>query len=136
GAAGAAAGSTGTAGGASAGRGGSAAGSGGTPGTGGAAAGAGGKGGAGPSGAVFYSEDFESGTAGKQPAGWDNFISYNFNTTNPQSDGTGATIDATRTHNNSKFAVHFKSTGNPAFIERPLPTGTKHLFVRAYFYST
>jgi hypothetical protein len=32
--------------------------------------------------------------------------------------------------------VHFKSSGNPVFLERPLPSGTKHLFVRAYFFMT
>ncbi len=73
---------------------------------------------------------------GKQPAGWDNFISYNFNTTNPQSDGNGALIDDAHTHDGTKFAVHFKSTGNPVFLERALPTGTNHLFIRAWFYMT
>ena len=32
---------------------------------------------------TFFTADFESDTAGKQPAGWDNFISYNFKPTNP-----------------------------------------------------
>ncbi len=53
---------------------------------------------------------------------------------NPQGDGTGALIDDAHTHAGSKFAVHFKSTGNPVFIERALPSGTNHLFARAYFY--
>lgn len=102
---------------------------GGTPGTGGSAPGTGGT-----SVAPFFTDDFESDTAGQQPAGWDNFISYNYKTTNPQGDGTGALADATHTHNNSKLAAHFKSTGNPAFLERALPTGTNHLYVRVYVF--
>ena len=34
------------------------------------------------------------------------------------------------------MSVRFKSDGNMVFLERPLPTGTNHLFVRAYFYMT
>jgi hypothetical protein len=110
------------------------------PGSGGAGtagrAGTGGGGGpAGASGTSFFTADFESDTVGKQPAGWDNFISYNFNTTNPQGDGTGALVDSTRAHG-GKNSVHFKSTGNPVMLERALPTGTNRLYVRAYFYMT
>lgn len=83
----------------------------------------------------FYTDDFESDTAGSQPTGWDNFIAYNYKTTNPQGDGTGALADSTHTHNGSKLAVHFKASGsNPVFLERALPAGTNHLYVRAYFY--
>ena len=89
----------------------------------------------GASGTPFFTADFESDTVGKQPAGWDNFISYNFNTTNPQSDGTGALVDSTRAHG-GKNSVHFKSTGNPVMIERALPSGTNRLYLRAYFYMT
>jgi hypothetical protein len=81
-------------------------------------------------------ENFESGTMGQQPAGWDNFISYNYKTTNPAGDGEGALTDNTHTHNGSKFAVHFKSTSNPVFPSRALPSGTNHLYVRAWFYMT
>jgi hypothetical protein len=85
--------------------------------------------------APFYTDDFESDTMGSQPSGWDNFIAYNYKTTNPQGDGTGALADNAHTHNASKLAVHFKASGsNPVFLERPLPSGTNHLYIRAYFY--
>ena len=70
-----------------------------------------------------------------QPAGWDNFIGYNYKATNPMG-GLGAVADGTHTHNGSKLAAHFKSDGGMVFLERPLPSGTNHLFVRAYFYMT
>ncbi len=108
-------------------------GNGGQPGTGGNSATGGAAGGG--SGAAFFSDDFESDTAGKQPAGLDNIIAYNYKTTNPMG-SLSALADATHTHNDSKLAVHFKSDGNMVFLERPLPSGTNHLFVRAYFYMT
>jgi len=114
-------------GGATGGAGGGSTGSGGASSTGGA--------GGGSSGPGFYSDDFEADTAGKQPAGWDNFIAYNYKATNPMG-SLSAVADATRTHNGSKMAVHFKSDGGMVFLERPLPSGTNHLFVRAYFYMT
>ncbi|MFL5303768.1 MAG: hypothetical protein ACJ8F1_01085 [Polyangia bacterium] len=113
---------------------------GGNTGTGGAAghAGSGGgnaTGGAAGGGAGFFSDDFESDTAGKQPAGWDNLISYNHNATNPMG-SLSAVADSTHTHNGSKMAAHFVSDGSMVFLERALPTGTKHFFVRAYFFMT
>ena len=102
-------------------------------GTGGASTG--GAGGSSSSGAGFYSDDFEADTAGKQPAGWDNFIAYNYKASNPMG-SLSALADSTHTHNGSKLAVHFKSDGGMVFLERPLPSGTNHLFVRAYFYMT
>jgi hypothetical protein len=128
-------GSTGTGGG-SVGTGGS--GSGGKGGSGGGAAGASGSGGTAGAGVTpFFTDNFDSDTMGQQPAGWDNFIAYNYKTTNPDSDGSSALVDATHTHNGSKFAVHFKVTGSdPVLLERALPAGTNHLNVRAYFYLT
>ncbi len=106
-------------------------------GSGGGAAGATGSGGVGGlGGAPFFTDDFESDTMGKQPAGFDNLISYNFNTTNPQGDGTGAVADNMHTHNGSKMAAHFKGSGNPAFLELALPSGTNHLYARAWVYSS
>jgi len=87
----------------------------------------------GTSGAVFFSDDFESDTSGKQPAGWDNLIAYNYKTTNPMGSLSGL-ADSTHTHNGSKLAAHFVSDGGMVFLERPLPSGTNHLFFRAYFY--
>ena len=111
-------------------------GSAGTSGGSGGTTGAAGTTGAGGTGvAPFFTDDFESDTAGQQPAGFDNFISYNYKTTNPQGDGTGALADATHTHNASKLAVHFKASGgNPVFLEHALPTGTNHLYLRVYVY--
>jgi polysaccharide lyase-like protein len=91
----------------------------------------------GASAAPFFTDDFESDTAGQQPAGFDNLINYNYKTTNPQADGSGsAVVDNMHTHNGSKLAVHFSAQGGNlmTFLERPLPTGTNHLYVRAYFY--
>jgi len=85
--------------------------------------------------APFYTDDFESDTSGSQPSGWNNLIAYNYNTANPQGDGTGALADNTHTHNSSKLAVHFKASGNnPVFLERALPSGITHLYVRVYFF--
>jgi hypothetical protein len=110
---------------------------GGTPAGGVSAGGAAGSGGgsAGAKATGFLVEDFESGTVGKQPAGWDNFLSYVKNNTNPQSDGTLALIDATRAHS-GKNSVHFHGGGNPAQLTRPLPSGTNKLYVRAWVYQT
>jgi hypothetical protein len=121
---------------------GGATGSGGTAGTGGAtgaggAAGATGSGGAGGVGGMpFFTDDFESDTAGKQPAGFHNLVSYNYDATNPQSDGTEAIADSTHTHNASKMAVHFHGAGNPALLELPLASGINHLYVRVWVYSS
>ena len=60
------------------------AGKGGSTGTGGSAGKSGTGGAAGAGATTFFTDDFESDTAGKQPAGFDNLIAYNFNTTNPQ----------------------------------------------------
>jgi hypothetical protein len=84
---------------------------------------------------VLFSDDFESDTASKQPAGWDNLIAYNHNASNPIG-SLSVLADATHTHNGSKLAAHFKSDGSMVFLERTLPSRTKHIFVRAYVYST
>lgn len=109
---------------------GGAAGAGGTPaaGSGGSGPGAGGGTGVTP----FLTEDFESGTVGKQPTGWDNFIGYVKNAANPQGD-TLALVDSMHAHG-GKNAVHIHGGSSPAMITRALPTGTNKLYVRAYFY--
>ena len=127
---------SGTGGSGTGGTGGSAA-TGGSTGTGGSA-GKSGTGGAAGAGAVtFYTDDFESDTAGQQPAGWDNFIGYIYKTTNPSSDGSSALADATHTHNGSKLAAHFKISGSdPVFLQHALPAGTNHLYMRVFVYLT
>jgi hypothetical protein len=115
------------------------AGKGGSTGTGGSAGKTGTGGAAGAGATTFFTDDFESDMAGKQPAGFNNLIAYNYNTTNPQGDistpqatGTGAVADGTHTHNGSKLAVHIK--GSLVLLERALPSGTNHLYVREFVY--
>lgn len=90
---------------------------------------------AGPSGSAFFADDFEGGTAGKQPTGWDNFLSYQKNTANPQGDGTLALVDTQHAHSGTK-AVHFHGGGNPAMLTRALPAGTNRLYLRAWVFQT
>ncbi|MGC4090209.1 MAG: hypothetical protein QM756_20485 [Polyangiaceae bacterium] len=106
--------------------------SGGSGGNGGAASNSGGSAGATATG--FLKEDFETGTVGKQPAGWDNFIGYVKNSSNPQGD-TMAVVDATRAHG-GKNSMKFHAANGPAFITRALPANTNKLYVRAWFYMT
>jgi hypothetical protein len=151
------AGTTGTAG--SGGRGGTGGGTAGVAGTGGAAgssagrggtggqagsAGAGGRGGstgsagsAGTGGATatgFFSDGFESGTNGMQPAGWDNFIAYIAKGANPNGT-TLALVDSTRAHTGTK-SVKVHGGQQPAQLTRPLPTGTNKLYARAWIWFT
>ena len=100
-----------------------------------ASSGTGGAAGAGAT--TFFTDDFESDMMGKQPAGFDNLIAYNFNATNPQGDistptssGSSAVADNTHTHNGSKMAVHFHEASNPAFLELKLASGINHLYSR------
>ena len=82
----------------------------------------------------FFMDDFESGTVGKQPAGWDNFIAWNKNNMNPS--GTDlALIDGTQVHGGMK-SVHFHGGSNPAQLVRPIAAGTTKLYVRVWVYMT
>ncbi|MEP7048868.1 MAG: hypothetical protein ABJB12_00880 [Pseudomonadota bacterium] len=83
---------------------------------------------------AILSADFESDTVGKQPTGWHNFLAYNTDATNPQSD-IQAIVDATRPHG-GKNSLHVKGGSSPAFLTLPLPTGANKLYVRGYFYMT
>jgi hypothetical protein len=116
---------------------------GGSTGTGGSAGKSGSGGAAGAGATTFFTDDFESDMMGKQPAGFDNLIAYNFNATNPQGDistptssGSGAVADNTHTHNGSKMAVHFHGSSNPAFLELKLASGINHLYSRVWVYSS
>ena len=127
------AGASGTTGGGNGGRGGT--------GTGGGSAGAGGRGGttgtggtAGASATGFFSDGFESGTVGQQPAGWNNFIAYIGNGQNPNG-STLALVDSTRAHTGTK-SVHFHGGGQPAQLTKTLPTGTNKLYARAWIWFT
>jgi len=106
---------------------------GGAGGSGGAAAG-GMPGAAGGTATGYFSDDFEAGTAGKQPPGWDNFISYVKNGANPNG-AILALVDTMHVHGGAK-AVHFHGDGSPAQIVKALPAGMTKLYVRAWFYMT
>jgi hypothetical protein len=110
----------------------------GTTAMGGASGSAGDAGSAGSGGSMpamgFLSEDFEAGTKGQGPAGWDTFIAYVKNGQNPSGE-TLALVDDTRAHSGTK-SVHFKGGSSPAMITRPLPMGTNTLYVRAWVYMT
>lgn len=80
----------------------------------------------------FFTDDFEGGTVGRQPSGWDNFIAYVKNASNPQGD-TLALVDDSQKHGGTK-SVHFHGGGSPAMLTRSLPAGTNKLYVRAFFY--
>jgi hypothetical protein len=115
---------------------------GGSTGTGGSAGKSGTGGAAGGGAATFFTDDFESDMMGKQPAGFDNLIAYNFNATNPQGDistptssGSGAVADNTHVHG-GKMAVHFHGAANPAFLELKLASGINHLYSRVWIYSS
>lgn len=80
---------------------------------------------------VLFSETFENGTAGTQPAGWQNFIGWVPNNGNTTSGTEYALIDSTKAYNGGK-SIHFKGGARPAQIVRALPTGTQRLYTRAY----
>jgi len=110
----------------------------------GGSAGAGGRGGttgsagsAGTGGATatgFFSDGFESGTNGMQPAGWDNFIAYIAKGSNPNG-ATLALVDSTRAHTGTK-SVKVHGGQQPAQLTRPLPAGTNKLYARAWIWFT
>jgi hypothetical protein len=80
---------------------------------------------------VLFSETFENGSAGTQPAGWENFIAWVPNNSNTLSGAQYALIDSTKSYNGGK-SIHFKGGASPAQIMRALPAGTQRLYTRAY----
>jgi hypothetical protein len=98
----------------------------------GAAAGTGGSGGSKATG--FFMDDFEAGTTGKQPGGWDNLIAYNKNGSNP-SGTTLALVDTMHVHGGTQ-AVHFHGDSNPAQLVKALDTGMTKLYIRVWVYMT
>jgi hypothetical protein len=99
---------------------------------GGAGAAGGGAGGAPATG--FFMDDFESGTTGMQPPGWDNLIAYNKNGANP-SGSTLALVDTMHVHGGTK-AVHFHGDSNPAQLVKALDAGMTKLYIRVWVYMT
>lgn len=83
----------------------------------------------------FITEDFESGTVGQQPAGWDNFVGWVKNGNNTATGQAFALVDDSKKHGGTK-SIHFKGGQQPAMITRALPNGTNKLYVRAWVYMT
>jgi hypothetical protein len=86
------------------------------------------------SGKGFLTEGFEGTAAGMQPAGWDNFVGWVKNGSNPQGE-VQALVSEMRAHSGTR-SMHFKGGQNPAMITRALPNGTNKLYVRAWVYMT
>lgn len=107
--------------------------SGGSPDPGGGVEAMAGPGGPAPAVTPFFRDDFESGVAGAQPAGWDTFLAWQKNVVNPYFDGTLALVDTLHAHG-GRNAVHFHGGGSPAMLTRPLPAGTNKLYVRVWVY--
>ncbi len=78
---------------------------------------------------ILFQENFESGAINTQPAGWDNFIAWNYNTTNSNTNSTYAVIESGKAYSGTK-AIHFK--GSLAQIVHKLPAGIQRLHMRAY----
>lgn len=82
----------------------------------------------------FFSDDFESGTVGMQPPGWDNFISYNKNAMNPNG-MLVAVVDTAHAHGGTK-ALRVNSDGAPVQLTKALMPGMNKLYVRVWVYMT
>ncbi len=88
-----------------------------------------------PNGAdVLFSDDFEAGTVGQGPDGWDNFVGWVANGENPQGN-TSALVSSERAKSGSQ-SVHFSGGQNPAQIVRALPQGTNKVYLTAWVYMT
>ena len=82
-------------------------------------------------GGVLFADNFESGTANTQPAGWQNFIGWVPNNGNTASGAQYALVDSTKAYTGTK-SVHFKGGAAPAQLVRELPANTQRLYTRAY----
>jgi hypothetical protein len=69
-----------------------------------------------------------------QPAGWENFISYNKNAPNPNG-MLLAVVDSTRAHGGTK-SLHVKSDGAPVQLTKALMPGMNKLYLRVWVYMT
>ncbi len=85
-----------------------------------------------PAGSVIVRENFDGGNVGAQPSGWDNFVGWVKNGTNPNGQVL-ALVDDSRARSGTK-SMHFKGGQQPAMITKALPDGTNKLYVRAYVY--
>ncbi len=85
-------------------------------------------------GNVLFSDDFESGTVGAGPEGWDTFVAWVANGGNPSGE-TSALISSEQSVSGSQ-SIHFSGGSNPAQIVWPLPDGTNKVYLTAWVYMT
>lgn len=78
---------------------------------------------------MLFQENFESTAVNSQPTGWDNFLAWNYNTTNSNTNTTFAVVETGKAWSGDK-AIHFK--GSMTQIVRKLPEGIQRLHMRAY----
>lgn len=84
----------------------------------------------------FYSEDFESGTNGMAPQGWDFYITHS-NLPNNTGSNAYAVVDSSMGHSGSK-SLHVKADQNnssPTYAMKAFPAGTSSVYVRTWMYS-
>ncbi len=80
---------------------------------------------------VIFSENFESGTNGQLPSGWETFTGYVPNQSNA---AQYLSVDSSRAHSGSK-SLHVKGDSNgPQQIVKKLPGNIDQLYIRAWFY--
>jgi hypothetical protein len=85
--------------------------------------------------AVLFEEDFDGGTVGAVPDGWDTFVGWVVNNGQNTPDASVfALVDDDRAR--SGRALHVRGGANPAQITRPLPDGADRLYVRAWVWPT
>ncbi len=82
-----------------------------------------------PSINILFQESFEDVAINTQPAGWDNYISYNYNASNTTNGSNFALVDGSRSYSGSQ-SVLFR--GDFAQIVRALPAGLDRVYLRAY----
>ncbi|MEY2937028.1 MAG: hypothetical protein RL033_7777 [Pseudomonadota bacterium] len=86
-----------------------------------------------PPGDAFFSDNFETGAPGTQPAGWTRWINYSTNANNALTEPQFALIDDQDSVSGNQ-SVHFHATGatQPAMLTRALPPGTNRLHLRVF----
>lgn len=83
-------------------------------------------------GTILLREDFESHTAGAAPQGYDTFIGWVANPTNPSGPEVVA-VGTEQKHGGSK-ALQIKGGSNPAQLVWKIPQGQTKLYVRTWLY--
>lgn len=80
---------------------------------------------------VIFTEDFESGSNGQVPAGWQTFTGYVPNQSNANQ---SLSVDTTRAHSGSKSLKVKGDANQPSQILKKLPGDIDQLYMRAWFY--